>query len=257
MPTIPDFADECEHMLQAWNIDDGWEAQQARAWEHGNRHHPRLSGSRRNTASSRMRNAANSTPSLLLTILDRLERSVSLDERITCLEDFISTLSLCLIESSPLGIAGPLTSQVTTQILSQATAHRSLGLTMQQRMATLSEEASSGRAEETVQFLELVESGMASSWRKLESNFLSYARTWTLELCVSTTPLSSRTPIGGIDWTALLTPIREVLSYAQTACLLSIDGHMKILATAKEVRNFHGWGKAPQWAEQSSAPRGR
>ena len=238
-------------MLALWDAEarnpDTVEARRARR--------ARNSGSRRNTPSLPTRSVENSTPSVLLSILDRLERSVSLDEKITLMEDFISTLSLVGTESTPLGIAGPLTSQVTTQILSQATAHQQLAGTMHARRETLSQEASSGRAEETIAFLDLVQSGLRSSWQRLERSFLNYARTWILEHCVSTTPVSRRTPIGGIDWTALLTPIHEVLCYTQTACLLSLDGHMKILSTAAEVRNFHGWGKAPQRAEQSSAPR--
>ena len=191
----------------------------------------------------------------LLFILDRLERSVSLEEKTTDLKEYISMLSLCSNESSPLGTAGPLTSQVATQILSQATAHLKMVGTMRRKMATLSEEASSGRAEETYQYAELVLCGLKSSWQRLETSFLDFARIWTLDHCVSITPVSERTRIGSIDWTALLTPIQVVLSAQQTTCLLSIDGHMQILATAKEVRNFHGWGKAPQRAEQSSAPR--
>lgn len=222
-------------MLEAWDQEN----QQAAV-----RDQQRRSASRRNMASSRTRNAANSTPSLLLTILDRLERSVSLDERITCLEDFISTVSLCSTASSPLGIAGPLTSEVSTQILSQATAHRRLATIMRQRTETFAEEDWSGRAETSKAYLELVGSGLTSSWRRLETSFLNYARIWILDHCVSTSTLSERTPIGAIDWSALSTPIQQVLSSAQTACLISIDGHMRILSTAKEVRIFQIFGKA-------------
>lgn len=205
--------------------------------------------------SSRTRNVAPSIHSTLLNICQRLELSVSLEEKITLMEDFISTASLVSSPREALGTAAPLTSTAATQILSQATAHLQLAGIMRQRMETSSQEDSSGRAEGTIEFIQLVLSGMRSSWLKLERSFLSYARIWILDHCVSTSHLFERTPIGGIDWTALRIPIQEVYSSAQTKCLLSIDGHMKILVTATEV-SFHGGAKGPQRAEQGSAPRG-
>lgn len=193
---------------------------------------------------SRTRSAAPSIPTALLNILASLELSVSLAEKITLMEEFISTASLVLSVRQALGTAAPLTSTAATQILSQATAHLVLDGIMRQKMETSLPEHSNGQAETTKEFLQLVQSGMRSSWRRLEKSFLDYARTWILDHCVSTSPHSELTQIGSIDWIALRTPIQEVYISTQTKCLLSIDGHMRILATAAEV-SFHGWGKAP------------
>ena len=239
MTTLGDFCAESDWLLEAW----AQEAERDIVRETRRPTHPRRSDSRQNTDYSRTHNAEILILGSLMRTLDALERSVSLDESLTSLEDYISTASLCSRKNIPLGTAGPLTSEIATQILSQAMAHRVLATIMQSKTETWSQEDSNGQAETTPAYLDLVGSGLASSWRRLVTSFLDYARIWTLDRCVSILPLCERTQIGGIDWTGLHTPIQQVLSLKQTTCLVCLDGHMQILATAKEV-SFQMFGKA-------------
>lgn len=194
--------------------------------------------------SSHMPNAEISILGALMTTLERLELNVALGAKIIEMEEFITMLSLLGRGNTPLGTSGPLTSTVATQILAQAKAHRALASIMRQKKETSSPEDWDGQAETGIQYLNLVQNGMKSSWQRLEMSFLDFARTWILDHCVSISLASGPMQIGGIDWNPLLTPIQQLLSYTQTKCLLLIDGHMTILTTAMEV-SYHGGGKAP------------
>jgi len=154
-------------------------------------------------------------PGQLMTTLEALELSVSLDEKITKMEEFISMLSLCS--------NGGLSHEMSvfsmwrdgTQMLSLATAHRRRVGRMRQRMAMWLQEGSKSQSAE-LQYLRLARSGLELSWRSLETSFLLLSRSWILGHFACHSDLYELTPIGDIDQLSISTSVPQEFLSART-----------------------------------------
>jgi len=173
-----------------------------------------------------MLNAEISIPLKLSSILVDLELSVSLAEKLTKMEDFISTLSSCSRDSLGQDLSVSLMLTDTTQILSVAMAHQRRVGTMQRRMETLSQEAWKGRAE--TEFLTLARPGLESSWQKIETAFLKQSRNWILDHFACTLDPLEATLIGGIGQTEPSTNIRQEFYLTRADIPILIHGYNKL-----------------------------
>ena len=143
-------------------------------------------------------NAATSTLGALLRCLETWELSVSLDEKITLMEDFTSMLSSCSNGSLSHEMSVYSMWTDTIQISFAVTAHRKRVQLMQQKKETLwLEDSTSANSEH--RFLTLGLCGLKSSYRELERNFLRLARVWLQGHFVVPSLHSSATPTGSID----------------------------------------------------------
>ncbi|UOF79424.1 putative C2 protein [Genomoviridae sp.] len=158
-----------------------------------------LSTSRPNMDFLPMLNAETSILSKLVTILDDLELSVSLDEKITLMEEFICTLSSCSNGSFAQETSVYSMWRESTQISSVAMEHRKRVTTMRQKMGMWSQEDWKGRAE--LAYLRLARRGLLSSWQRVETSFLLASRRWILEHFALISPLSEHTPTGNTEKT--------------------------------------------------------
>lgn len=136
-------------------------------------------------------------PGQLATTLALLERNVSLDEKITRMEEFISIVSSCSRDN--LGQEMSVSSMLgdATQILCAATVHRKRVGTMRRKMEMFALVASSDRAEKAI--LEARLHGLELSWRKVERSFLTLSRNWILAHYASTLDNFERLLIGDSD----------------------------------------------------------
>lgn len=175
----------------------------------------KLSGSRHATPSSPMLSVGISMPSELATILDHLERSVSLDEKITLMGEFISMLSLCGTKSISQEMSVYSMWTDATQMYSLAGEHRKRCTIMLRRMETLSQEDWKGRAERS--FISLARRGLASSWQRLETSFLSLCRNWILGHFALASDLFELMPIGDTENLVIHTSLpQDFFSIRQT-----------------------------------------
>lgn len=157
-------------------------------------------------ASSLTLNAVTWIPGQLATILDDLELSVSLDEKITAMEEFISMLSLC----SNGGLSHEMSVYSMwrdgTQMLSVATAHHRRVGRMRRRMATWLQEGSNAQSTE-LQYLRLARSGLELSWQSLEKSFLLLSRSWILGHFAAHSDLYELMPTGSTDQLSIPTSL--------------------------------------------------
>jgi len=166
-------------------------------------------------------------PGQLMTTLEALELSVSLDEKITKMEEFISMLSLCS--------NGGLSHEMSvfsmwrdgTQMLSLATAHRRRVGRMRQRMAMWLQEGSKSQSAE-LQYLRLARSGLELSWRSLETSFLLLSRSWILGHFACHSDLYELTPIGDIDQLSISTSVPQEFLSARTSFQSWATGYNEI-----------------------------
>jgi len=158
---------------------------------------------KQNMDSSPTPNAVNSILFQCAITLEALELSVSLEEKITKLEAFISMLFSCSNQS--IGQEMSVSSMWTdaTLMLCVAGAHqRRVGI-MLRSMGTLSQEDLRGQAERA--FLNLANRGLRSSYLEVEKSFLTLARDWLRgHFCVTSLP-SDVMPIGNTEWIPSLT----------------------------------------------------
>lgn len=125
-----------------------------------------------------MLSAETSIPLRLATILDDLERNVSLGGKIMKMEEFISTLSLCSRASIGADLSVSLMLGDATLILSAAMEHRRRVTTTRSNMEMSSQEGWEDRAE--FEFLRLAIRGLTSSFQRLVTSFLRLSRNWLL-----------------------------------------------------------------------------
>lgn len=172
--------------------------------------------------------AMDSTLTELCVILETLERSASLEEKHTKMEEFISMLSSC--SNGSIGQEMSVTSMWTdaTQTLSAVMAHQKRDGIMRRKMVTLWEEDLNDRAE--MEYLRLARSGLSLSWQEIETAFLRCARTWLLGHYSVTSLPSDVTPTGGFASVPLPTNILMAYYSAQEGILISMRGYNKIWA---------------------------
>ena len=119
-----------------------------------------------------------STLTTLSVILETLEQSASLAEKITQMEGFISTLFSCSTENIGQEMSVNSMWVDATQTLSAAIVHQKKDGTTRRKMVTLWEEDLSDRAE--MEYLRLARSGLSLSWQEIETSFF--------EMCADLAP---------------------------------------------------------------------
>lgn len=143
----------------------------------------------------------------LSAILEDLELSASLVEKNTLMEEFIFTLSSCSRTSIRQEMYASLMWADATQMLFVVGEHLKRVTIMRQKMETLLQEASSGRAER--EFLHLAGRGLRFCYQEHERNFLQLARTWLLGHYSVVSPPSDVTQTGDIDQSLPDMPLLE------------------------------------------------
>lgn len=172
-----------------------------------------------------------STLTTLCVILETLEQSASLAEKITQMEEFISTLFSCSTENIGQEMSVNSMWVDATQTLSAAIVHQKKDGTTRRKMVTLWEEDLSDRAE--MEYLRLARSGLSLSWQEIETSFLRCARTWLLGHYSVTSLPSAATPIGG---SAPILPHTSILS---EYFLARNDIHSSILGYNRTWEDLH------------------
>jgi len=154
------------------------------------------------------------------------EQSASLDEKITQMEAFTSTLLWTSASSSEADMLLSLMWKDATRISSLLRKHRRrLGI-MRQRTAMLLLGDSSDQTE--ADFLILATDGMKSYMRTVETSFLSYWQSWNLRLSALVFPVCASSPIGDSELIELLTEPQANLFSTRQHTLNSISGYERI-----------------------------
>ena len=146
------------------------------------------------TASSHTHNAVISTLSMLSTNFQLYEQSALLQENITKMEEFISTLSSTSDGSIEAEMSKYSMWVDATQMLALLEVHLRLGGTMRQRMGTLWQGDLKNQAIE----LATLRTGQRSAQRKMLRNFGEYVRVWLREHSYVISNRFEGSPIGGI-----------------------------------------------------------
>jgi len=177
------------------------------------------------TASSHTHNVAISTLSQLSTNFRLIQQSASLQENITRMEEFISTLSSTLDGSLEAEISVRSMWMDATRMFNLLECHRELAGTMRQRMATLLQ------ADYKDQALELAHrrTTQRSAQLAMLANFGNYVRCWLREHSYVISNRFEGTPIGGLNPSLL--NMNSQGEYASTrGCFRnSMNGYSKIL----------------------------
>lgn len=125
--------------------------------------------------------------------------SVSLDERITLMEEFISTLLWTSAESIQLEMHVSLMWKDTIRMCSLAKKHRRRCLIMQRKREMLLLGDSSDHTE--AMFINLAIRGMKSYWQTLENSFSTYVDDWLLDLWPVLSPVYASMLTGSTETT--------------------------------------------------------
>lgn len=149
-------------------------------------------------SSSPTPNAATWIPSWSATISRRYQLSVSLDERITLMEAFISTLSLTLDGELTYEINDSSMLTAATRTYNLAVEHRKRCSIMRSRMATWSPEDLIPTSEEKM-FQEMALSGIQLRMQRLLTAFGNLFESWHRERFCATISPSERMRTGIID----------------------------------------------------------
>ncbi|ASH99177.1 putative ORF3 protein [Giant panda associated gemycircularvirus] len=196
--------------------------------------------------------------------MESLGRSASLDERITLMEDFTSTLSLCSNGSlsQEMSVFSMWTASTRTlswvQMLSVVGVHqRRVGI-MRRSMGTLLRGDSK---DPEVGFLRLALYGLQSSFQKIERAFLKLSRDWLREhFCVTSLP-SDVMLIGNIGGNQNPTLTLATYRSTQRSFQDSIHGYNKIwwdmdLTVSASLRSKYTFLTWAVWAGALPPARG-
>nr|WQA30118.1 MAG: rep protein [Cressdnaviricota sp.] len=154
------------------------------------------------------------------------EQSASLDEKVTQMEAFTSTLLWTSANNTEQDLLLSLMWKDATRMCSLLRRHRRrLGI-MRQRTAMLLLGGSSDQTE--ADFLQLATGGMKSSMRQLEKSFSNYWQNWNRKLSAVVFPVCASSPIGDSELIERLTqPPRDLLS-TRNDTLNSMNGYERI-----------------------------
>lgn len=148
-------------------------------------------------SSSPTPSAETSTNGEFTTLLRRFQLSVSLHEKLTLMEEFISMLSSISADASTSETRDALMLMATTRIYNHAVAHHRRCWTMRSRTETLSLEASVPSS--TIRFRQLTMSGLESHMHLLWTSFGILFESWHRERCAATSTPCVHMPNGTID----------------------------------------------------------
>lgn len=123
-----------------------------------------------------------------------------------------------------------------TPILSEVTRLRERATTMQSRRATLWREAlNNPRTDVELAWIEMVESGLRSSWLRLERSFLRHARVWLRGHFFAPLPLLVAMPTGSTAQFPNRTDLLRDYNLSRTDFLSSLSSWRECMAGIEEV----------------------
>nr|WQA30129.1 MAG: rep protein [Cressdnaviricota sp.] len=184
------------------------------------------SNSSDDTPLSPMPNVGTSILSECATFLAHFTLSASLDEKITLMEGFTSTLLWTSAESIRLETAASLMWTDVIRMCSLAKKHRRRCGITRRKMEMLWLGDSSDQTE--ADFLRLAMSGMKSSWLTLEMSFSNYVESWHLDNSLVAFLPSANMQTGNIDWILHPTDTTTASSLARTRFQNSMIGFQAI-----------------------------
>lgn len=171
--------------------------------------------------------------------LENVGQSASSVESIIAMEGFISMLSLCSDGSLSQEMSVFSMWMDITPILSEVTRLRERATTMQSRRATLWREALNNPTTDVeLRWIEMAESGLRSSWLRLERSFLRHARVWLRGHFFAPLPLLVAMPTGSTDQFPNRTDLLRDYNSSRMDFLSSLSSWRECMAAVEEVSAF-------------------
>ena len=186
------------------------------------------------------------------TILQHYQLSVSLDEKITLMEVFTSTLSWISADAWTSATLDGLMLKATTRTYNHAVAHLKKCATMRSRTETLLQEGSTPSS--TIQFRELTLSGIELQMRRLLMSFGNLLDSWLHERFSATSTPFGPSQSGTIDPRQLHTSTPVTFESTHREHLNLMRGYV---TTCLELVSAFSSGGDPAAREPSPPPSGR
>lgn len=222
-------------------------------------------------SSSPTPNAGTWTHGLFTTLLRDIQLSASLGERITLMAALTSTLSWISADASISGTRDALMLRASTRTFNHVVEHHKRCSTMRSRTETLWLEDSTPLS--TLQFRDLVMSGLELRMHRLWESFGNLLESWHHERYCATISHSELTPSGTIDPSVLhtntpppfnstLEEFRNLMNGYVTTCLEMVRNAAPVVAEAPPLKgtppsSTRGRSKGLNaWSFKAYLPRG-